>query len=190
MTGSEMTPMATTLAPTTPVDAASRAPTRIVEMAIPPLTSPNRKPIDSSRRSARLDFCSTMPMKMNSGIAIRIVLFMIDQMRCGISAKIDGPSDSRPKNTATPPKVNATGKPTSSNRSATANMTSPIMAALPAAPGRRPERATLHAIPGTGDAGTSQDLLFRVALRGLYETAEYIDVANHEAGRRDDQKDE
>jgi hypothetical protein len=75
-------------------------------------------------------------MKMNSGMAIRIVLFMIDQMRCGISAKMSGPSASRPKNTATPPKVNATGKPTSSNNSATANMMSPIMVACSSASGR------------------------------------------------------
>ncbi len=69
--------MATTLAPTTPVEAASRAPTRIVEMAMPPRISPNSEPIDSSRRSASFDFCKMMPMKMNSGIAIRMVLFMI-----------------------------------------------------------------------------------------------------------------
>ena len=68
-----------------------------------------------------------MPMNMKSGMAIRMVLFMIDQMRCGISENISGPSASNPKMTATPPKVKATGKPTRSISSATANMIRPVM---------------------------------------------------------------
>ncbi|ETX53528.1 hypothetical protein D020_2962A, partial [Vibrio parahaemolyticus SBR10290] len=44
--------MATTDAPTTPVDAASSAPTSTVEIAMPPRTPPNRRPIDSSSCSA------------------------------------------------------------------------------------------------------------------------------------------
>ncbi len=52
MTGSEMTPIATTEAPTTPVEAASRVPTRTVLTAMPPRTRPNRVPMDSSSFSA------------------------------------------------------------------------------------------------------------------------------------------
>ena len=127
MTGREMTPIATTLAPTTPVDAARSAPTSTVEMAIPPRISPNKNPIDSSRRSASRDFCKTIPIKMKSGIAISMVLFMIDQMRCGIREKICVPSANRPKKTATPPKVKATGKPRSSIARAVVNIIRPII---------------------------------------------------------------
>ena len=42
MTGKEITPIATTLAPTTPVDAANKDPTKTVLIARPPLISPNR----------------------------------------------------------------------------------------------------------------------------------------------------
>ena len=47
-----MTPIATTLAPTTPVDAASSAPISTVETAKPPLILPKRVPIDSKSLSA------------------------------------------------------------------------------------------------------------------------------------------
>ncbi len=53
ITGREITPIATTEAPTTPVDAAKSEPTRTVEIAIPPLISPNKNPIDSKSFSAR-----------------------------------------------------------------------------------------------------------------------------------------
>ena len=69
--------MATTLAPTTPVEAASSAPTSTVETARPPRTEPNRRPMDSSNCSARRVFCSTMPMKMNSGTAISTTFCMM-----------------------------------------------------------------------------------------------------------------
>ena len=78
ITGSEMTPMATTEAPTTPVEAASKAPTRTVLTAIPPRTRPNRVPMASSSRSASCERWRTMPMKMNRGMAMRMVLFMIE----------------------------------------------------------------------------------------------------------------
>ncbi|EKD40385.1 MAG: hypothetical protein ACD_75C00067G0001 [uncultured bacterium] len=78
MTGREITPMATTEAPTTPVDAASMVPTNTVLTAIPPLTRPNKVPIASSSFSASCDLCRTMPMKMKRGMAIRMVLFMIE----------------------------------------------------------------------------------------------------------------
>ena len=119
-----MTPIATTLAPTTPVEAANSDPTSIVEIAIPPLISPNRKPIDSRRRSASLDFCRIIPIKMNSGIAIKMVLFITAQMRCGIIANMPG-SAIRPKTTAAPPNVNATGNPNSSSPRQTTNIIKP-----------------------------------------------------------------
>jgi TRAP-type mannitol/chloroaromatic compound transport system permease large subunit len=48
ITGREMTPIATTLAPTTPVEAASNEPTKMVETAKPPRTLPNKSPIASN----------------------------------------------------------------------------------------------------------------------------------------------
>ncbi|EKD38606.1 MAG: hypothetical protein ACD_75C00677G0002 [uncultured bacterium] len=78
MTGREITPMATTEAPTTPVEAASMVPTKTVLTAIPPRTLPNRVPMDSSSFSASCDFCRIMPIKMKRGMAIRMVLFMME----------------------------------------------------------------------------------------------------------------
>jgi hypothetical protein len=72
-----MTPIATTLAPTTPVDAASSAPTRMVDTATPPRTPPNSRAIDSSNCSASRVFCSTIPMNTNSGTAISTVFCMM-----------------------------------------------------------------------------------------------------------------
>ena len=69
MTGIEMSPIAVTDAPTTPVAAASRAPTPITPNASPPLKRPNKMPMVSNRSSANLDFSNTVPMKMKNGIA-------------------------------------------------------------------------------------------------------------------------
>ncbi len=73
ITGNEITPIATTEAPTTPVEAASKAPTNTVEIATPPRISPNKNPIDSKSFSAKPVFCRTIPIKINIGIAIKIV---------------------------------------------------------------------------------------------------------------------
>ena len=56
MTGKLITPIATTLAPTTPVEAARSAPTKIVLIAIPPRISPKSIPMLSSSLSASFDF--------------------------------------------------------------------------------------------------------------------------------------
>ena len=78
MIGREITPIATTLAPTTPVDAASKAPIKTVLTANPPLTFPKRTPIDSSNLVARSDFCKTIPIYIKSGTAIRILFVIIE----------------------------------------------------------------------------------------------------------------
>ena len=79
-TGSEITPIATTDAPTTPVDAANKVPTKTVEIATPPLTSPKRKAIDSKSFSASPVFCKIIPMKINIGTDINIVFCIIDMI--------------------------------------------------------------------------------------------------------------
>ena len=74
MAGSEIRPMVTTVAPTTPVEAASKAPTMITEKPSPPRTLPNSLPMVTSRRSAMPERSSTTPMKMKSGTATRTSL--------------------------------------------------------------------------------------------------------------------
>ncbi len=121
-----MTPMATTLAPTTPVDAAKSAPIRTVLTASPPLTLPKRTPIDSSSLVASSDFCRIIPININSGTAMRILFVMMENIRNGIMENICKNSsikslkvppsgttsknaDRAPKNIETAPKVKATG---------------------------------------------------------------------------------
>ena len=62
--------MVTTVAPTMPVEAASRAPTTETEMPSPPRSVPNSWPMASSSSSATLERSSITPMKTNSGTAI------------------------------------------------------------------------------------------------------------------------
>ena len=66
----------TTVAPTTPVEAASSAPTITTEIASPPRIVPNSWPIVSSSASAIFERSSTAPMKMNSGTATSTSLVM------------------------------------------------------------------------------------------------------------------
>ena len=61
--------MVTTVAPTTPVEAASMAPTRITENARPPRSLPKSWPMVVKRASAMPDRSSTSPMNMNKGTA-------------------------------------------------------------------------------------------------------------------------
>ena len=72
MAGSEINPIATTVAPTMPVVAASKAPTKTTEMPKPPRIGPNNWAIATSRSSAIFERCSMIPMNTNKGIAIRV----------------------------------------------------------------------------------------------------------------------
>ena len=62
--------MVTTVAPTMPVEAASRAPTTETEMPRPPRSVPNSWPMASSSSSATLERSSITPMNTNRGTAI------------------------------------------------------------------------------------------------------------------------
>ena len=116
MTGSEMSPMAVTLAPTTPVAAASNAPTKTTPTASPPLNRPNRSPMVSSSCSASFDFSSTVPIKMKNGTARSVKFDIVPKVRSG-SAKSSGMSKTpaadpiSAKISAVPPNANATGYP-------------------------------------------------------------------------------
>ena len=61
--------MEITEAATTPVVAASSAPTKITAKARPPRTGPKSWPMVSSRSSAMPDRSSISPMKVKNGIA-------------------------------------------------------------------------------------------------------------------------
>ena len=71
MVGTASRPMVTTVAPTIPVEAPSRAPTTTTEMASPPRRRPNSSPMVSSSSSARPERSSMTPMKTNRGTAIK-----------------------------------------------------------------------------------------------------------------------
>ena len=83
MMGSEIRPIAITEAATTPVVAASSAPTRITAKARPPRTGPNSWPMVSSRSSAMPDFSRMMPMKVKKGMASSVSLRITSRMRPG-----------------------------------------------------------------------------------------------------------
>ena len=83
ITGSDMRPIAVTLAPTTPVAAASSAPTKITPTARPPRNRPNRTPIVSRSCSASLLFSSTVPMKIKNGTASRTWFDIVPNVRSG-----------------------------------------------------------------------------------------------------------
>ena len=67
-----MSPIAITVAPTMPVVAARRAPTKTTEMPSPPGIGPKSWAIATSRSSAIRDRCSMIPMNMKRGIAMRV----------------------------------------------------------------------------------------------------------------------
>ena len=101
--------MVTTVAPATPVVAASSAPTITMAIASPPFSLPHSLPMVSSNSSARPERSSTTPMKINSGTASRVKLVMIPQILSGSRAKKSRPRKIPPKIRATAPSVNATG---------------------------------------------------------------------------------
>ena len=70
--GSEIRPMAMTVAPTMPVVAASRAPTNTTEMPRPPGIGPNNWAMVTSKSSAILERCNMIPMNTNKGMAISV----------------------------------------------------------------------------------------------------------------------
>ena len=103
MMGSEMSPIEITDAATTPVVAASIAPTRMTAIARPPRIGPNSWPMVSSRSSAMPDRSSTRPMNVKNGIASSVSFCMIPKMRSG-SACIRFSMPGTPISTPTKPK--------------------------------------------------------------------------------------
>ena len=110
--------MVTTVAPTIPVLAASKAPTIIIDIDNPPFSPRKAFAIFSSIFAAIPDLSRIVPIKINKGTASKVTLFMIPKILIGILLKIVG--SKIPKGIQinaniidTPAKVSATGKPTS-----------------------------------------------------------------------------
>ena len=80
MTGKEIRPMAMTVAPTIPVVAAKRAPTKTTAIPSPPGTGPNNCAIVIKRSSATFERWSISPMKINMGNATSTQLFITSQI--------------------------------------------------------------------------------------------------------------
>ena len=74
--GNASIPIVTTVAPTIPVEAASNIPTKITPIPNPPLTEPNKSPIDSKSLAAIFVFSSITPIKINRGTATRASLII------------------------------------------------------------------------------------------------------------------
>ena len=119
--------MEITAAATTPVVAASRAPTRITAMATPPRTGPKTWPTVSSRSSAMPDRSRMMPMKVKKGMASKVSFCMMPKMRKGsawnmAAGKMPASMPTKPKARPTAARPKATGKPVSSTAKRPMNM--------------------------------------------------------------------
>ncbi len=79
-----------TEAATTPVVAASRAPTKMTAKARPPRIGPKSWPMVSSRSSAMPERSRTSPMKVKKGMASKVSLAMMPKMRSGKAWKMAG----------------------------------------------------------------------------------------------------
>ena len=115
MIGSEIRPIEITDAATTPVVAASSAPTKITASARPPRIGPNSWPMVSSRSSAMPLRSRISPIKVKNGIASSVSFCMMPKMRSGRACSSDSGSTPssmpmKPKNRPQAPRLNATGK--------------------------------------------------------------------------------
>ncbi|KAG0762336.1 hypothetical protein G6F22_018671 [Rhizopus arrhizus] len=127
MIGSDISPIEMTEADTTPVVAASIAPTNTTAMASPPRTAPNSWPIVSSRSSAMPERSSTSPISVKNGTASSVSLEMMPNTRCGSawnSEELSRPSSmpTRPNRIPLAARANATGKPSNRKMISVANM--------------------------------------------------------------------
>ena len=93
MIGSEIRPIEITEAATTPVVAASSAPTKITAKARPPRKGPNSWPMVSSRSSAMPLRSRISPMKVKNGTASSVSLDITAQTRCGSAWNSEGCSN-------------------------------------------------------------------------------------------------
>ena len=112
--GRDISPIVTTVAPTIPVLAAKSAPTIIIDIDKPPLVFLKAVAIFSNIFAAIPDFSKMVPIKINSGTASYVTLFMIPKILMGMLLKMVGSNTPNgmqinAKSMDTPAKVNATG---------------------------------------------------------------------------------
>ena len=112
--GRDISPIVTTVAPTIPVLAAKRAPTIIIDIDKPPFVLLKAAAMFSNIFAAIPDFSKIVPIKINSGTASKVTLFIMPKILMGMLLKIVG--SNIPKGTQinaniidTPPRVKATG---------------------------------------------------------------------------------
>jgi len=127
MMGSEINPIEITEADTTPVVAASIAPTRTTAIARPPRSGPNNCPTVSSRSSAMPERSRIRPMKVKKGTASKDSLLITPNTRCGRAWNKAGDSSPRsmpirPNRMPLAARENATGKPSNSKTTSMPNM--------------------------------------------------------------------
>ena len=127
MMGSEIKPIEITAAATTPVVAASSAPTKITAIARPPRSGPNTWPTVSSRSSAMPERSRMIPMKVKNGMASSVSFCMMPKTRSGRAwnneaGKMPASIPIKPKPRPVAAKANATGKPLSKNTNSPANI--------------------------------------------------------------------
>ena len=125
--GKEIRPIEITEAATTPVVAASSAPTKITAMARPPRKGPNNWPMVSSKSSAMPLRSRISPMRVKNGMANSVSFCMMPNRRRGKacisdSGKMPNSMPTKPKNRPQAPRLKATGKPNSRKTISPANM--------------------------------------------------------------------
>src|SRR3990167_8118972 len=135
MMGSEIRPTEITEAATTPVVAASRAPTRITAMARPPRSGPKSWPMVSSKSSAMPLRSSTRPISVKNGMASKVSFCMMPNSRSGkacirASGKTPSSTPTNPKNSPQAPRLKATGKPISRKMISPMNMMGAIFCVI------------------------------------------------------------
>jgi hypothetical protein len=97
-----------------PVLAANKAPTIIIDIDNPPLVFLKASAIFSSIFAAMPDFSRIVPIKIKSGTANKVILFIIPNILIGILLKIVGSNipkgmHIKAKSIDKPARVNATG---------------------------------------------------------------------------------
>lgn len=112
--GRDISPIVTTVAPTIPVLAAKRAPTIIIDIDKPPFVFLKAAAMFSNIFAAIPDFSKIVPMKINSGTASKVTLFIMPKILMGMLLKIVGSNipngiQINAKSIDTPARVNETG---------------------------------------------------------------------------------
>ena len=153
MIGNEIKPIEITAAATTPVVAASKAPTKITAIARPPRTGPNTCPTVSSKSSAMRERSRMIPMKVKNGIANRVSLDMMPITLSGRAWKRlvgNRPASMpmKPNNKPVAAKPKATGMPVSKNMKSPANISGTKFCAMKAVMSAPPH--VLRRQPGLG----------------------------------------